>query len=77
MLSSNHSLSLYTNLMTELKPGFHYTSNATTRTQIQSDDKVEQSAFTLIALSSLEIGRCRGRNWLNGNQALIKKTGKA
>ena len=39
-------------------------------TQKQSDNKVEQSSFTLIALLSLKIGRCRGRNWLNGNQAL-------
>ena len=27
--------------------------------------KVEQSFFTLIALFSLKIGRCCGRNWLN------------
>ena len=40
------------------------------RAQKQSDYKVEQSSFTLIALFWLEIGRCRGRNWLNGNQAL-------
>ena len=33
-----------------LKPGFHYTANATTTTQMQSDYKVEQSSFTLIAL---------------------------
>ena len=33
--------------------------------------KTEQPSFTLIALFLLEIGRCRGRNWLNGNQALI------
>ena len=39
----------------------------------QSHYKVEQSTFTLIALFSLEIGRCRGRNWLNGNQALHSK----
>ena len=52
-----------------LKPGFHYTANATTTTQKQSDCKVEQSSFTLIALFSLKVGRCRGRNWLNGNQA--------
>ena len=52
-----------------IKPGFHYTANATTTTQKQSDHKVEQSFFTLIALFSLEIGRCRGRNWPNGNQA--------
>ena len=32
------------------KPGFHYTANATTTTQKQSDYKVEQSSFTLIAL---------------------------
>ena len=31
---------------------------------------VEQSSFPLIALFWLKIGRCRGRNWLNGNQAL-------
>ena len=53
-----------------LKPGFHYTANATTTTQEQSDYKVEQSPFTLIALFWFEIGRCRGRNWPNGNQAL-------
>ena len=50
-----------------LRPGFHYTANATTTTQKQSDYKVEQSSFTLIALFCIEIGRCRGRNWLNGN----------
>ena len=32
------------------KPAFHYTANATTTTQKQSDYKVEQSSFTLIAL---------------------------
>ena len=32
------------------KPGFHYTTNATTTTQKQSDCKVEQSSCTLIAL---------------------------
>ena len=70
MLSSNHNLSLCTKLITVLKPGFHYTANATTTTEKQSDHKVEQSSFTLITLFWLEIGRCRGRNWLNGNQAL-------
>ena len=64
---SHRHLSLYTKLITVLKPGFHYTANATTRTQKQSDYKVEQSSFTLIALLWLEIGRCRSRNWLNGN----------
>ena len=39
-------------------------ANATTMTQKQRDYKVEQSSFTLIALFSLKIGRCRGRNWL-------------
>ena len=52
-----------------IKPGFHYTANAMTTTQTQSDYKVEQSSFTLIALFLLEIGHCRSRNWLNGNQA--------
>ena len=47
-----------------LKPGFHYTTNATTTTQKQSDYKVDKSSFTLIALFWLEIGRCRGRKWL-------------
>ena len=51
-------------------PGFHYTANATTTIEKQSDYKVEQSSF-LIALFSLEIGRCRSRNWLYGNQALL------
>ena len=53
-----------------LKHGFHYTANTTTTTQKQSDYKVEQSSFTLIALFYLKIGGCRGRNWLNENQAL-------
>ena len=51
-----------------IRPGFHYTTNATTKTQKQSDYKVEQSSFTLIALFWLESGRCRGRNWLNGKR---------
>ena len=50
-----------------------YTANATTTTQKQSDYEVEQSSFTLIALFLQEIGRCRGRNWLYGNQALQKQ----
>ena len=33
-----------------IKPGFHHKANATTTTQNQSDYKVEQSSFTLIAL---------------------------
>ena len=33
-----------------VRPGFHYTTNATTTTQKQSDYKVEQSSFTLIAM---------------------------
>ena len=33
-----------------VRPGFHYTTNTTTTTQKQSDYKVEQSSFTLIAL---------------------------
>ena len=54
------------------KPGFQYTANATTTTQKQNDYKVEQPSFTLIALFYLKIGGCRGRNWLNGHQALGK-----
>ena len=41
-----------------------YKANAMTTTQKQSDYKVEQSSFNLIALFWLEIGRCRGRSWL-------------
>ena len=33
-----------------IKSGLHYTANATTTTQKQSDYKDEQSSFTLIAL---------------------------
>ena len=36
--------------LVSIRPGFHYTANATTTTQKQSDYKVEQSSFTLIAL---------------------------
>ena len=43
-----------------------------TTTQKQSDYKVEQSSFTLIALFSLEIGHCHGRNSLNNGEALLK-----
>ena len=55
---------------TMLRPGFHSTANSTTTTQKQSDYKVEQSSFALIVLFWLKISCCRGRNWLNGNQAL-------
>ena len=33
-----------------IKPGFHYTANATTTTQKESDYKVEKSFLTLIVL---------------------------
>ena len=41
-----------------VKPGFHYTANITTKTQKQSDHKIEQSFFTLIPLfdSKMVIG---------------------
>ena len=55
-------------LIASVKSSFHYTSNAMTTTQKQSDYKVEQSSFTLIALFWLEIGNCRGRDWLNENR---------
>ena len=61
---------MITNNYCPVKPGFHYTANARTATQKQSNYKVGQSSFTLIALFWLEIGRCRGRNWFNGSQAL-------
>ena len=41
--------------VTLIKSGFHCTTNATTTTRKQSDYKVEQSSFTLIALFRLEI----------------------
>ena len=51
VLAQNWSLS-WSNLALwkpGLKPGFHHTTNTTTTTQKQSDFKVEQSSFTLIA----------------------------
>ena len=43
-----------------VRPGFHYTANATIITQKQSDYRVELSSFMLIALFLLEFGHCRG-----------------
>ena len=59
-----------------LKPGFHHTANAISHYHDtkQSDYKVEQSSFTLISLFLLEIGSCRGRNWLNGTGRLEEFT---
>ena len=37
-------------IYTIIRPGFHYTTNATTTTQKQSYYRVEQSSFTVIAL---------------------------
>ena len=45
---TSYPIDIYYSLM--LKPGFHYTANATITTQKQSDYKVEQSSFTLIIL---------------------------
>ena len=64
---SNMLTSFVDFLEMRFKPGFLYT----TTTQKQSDYEVEQSSFTLIALFCLKIGRCRGRNWLNGDQVLL------
>ena len=36
-----------------LKPGFHYTSNATTTTQTQSDYKVEQKFVVVVVVIGL------------------------
>ena len=55
-----------------VKPGFHLQQTPRPRHKKQSDYVIEQSSFPLIALFWLRIGRCRGRNWLNGNQALKK-----
>ena len=52
-----------------IKPGFHLQQTPRPRHKKQSDYVVEQSSLPLIALFWLKIGRCRGRNWLNGNQA--------
>ena len=53
-----------------LKPGFHLQQAPRPRHKKQSDYVVEQSSFSQIALFWLKIGRCRGRNWVNGNQNL-------
>ena len=60
--------------MNSLKPGFHLQQTPRPRHKKQSDYVVEQSSFTVIALFYLKIGRCRGRNWLYGNQALVIRT---
>ena len=52
-----------------LKPSFHLQQTPRPRHKKQSDYVLEQSSFPLIALFRLNIGRCLGRNWLNGNQA--------
>ena len=44
---NNHG---FQNKRKSLKPGFHYTANATTTTQKQNDYKAEHSSFTPIAL---------------------------
>ena len=54
-----------------VKPGFHYTANATTTTHKQCDYKVEQSSFTLIALFLLKIGRCRLDNECYASLAVL------
>ena len=53
-----------------LKPGFHLQQTPRPRHKTQSDYVIERSSFALIALFWLEIGRCCGRNWPYGNQAL-------
>ena len=47
--NEKESIILTVSFQLPFKPGFHYTANATTTTQKQSDYKVEQSSFTLIA----------------------------
>ena len=50
------------------KPGFHLRQTPRPRHKKQSDYVLEQSSLPLIALFWLKIGRCRGRNWLNGTR---------
>ena len=52
-----------------LKPGFHLQQTPRPRHKKQSDYLIEQSSLPLIALFLLQIGCCRGRNLLYGNQA--------
>ena len=40
--------------------------------QTEKSIEFEQSSFPLIVLFWLKIGRCRGRDWLYGNQALVR-----
>ena len=51
------------------KPGFHLQQTPRPRHKKQSDYEVEQSSFLVITLFWLKVDRCRGRNWLYGNQA--------
>ena len=68
---NNSLLHQYHNILALcIKPGFHLQQTPRPRHKKQSDYKVEQSSFPLIALFWLKIGRCRGRNWLYGNQDL-------
>ena len=52
--------------------GCHLQQTPRPRHKKQSDCVVEQSSFPLIALFWLKIGRCRGRNWLYGNQDFVR-----
>ena len=55
-----------------IRPGFDLQQSPRPRHKKQKDYVLEQSSFPLIALFWLKLGRCRGRNWLYGNQALLK-----
>ena len=59
----------FSNQSTMLKPGFHLQQTPRPQHSKQSDCVIEQLSFPLIVLYQLKIGRCRGRNWLNGNLA--------
>ena len=54
-----------------MKPGFHLQQTPWPRHKKQSYYVLELSSLPLIALFWLKIGRCRGRNRLYGNQALV------
>ena len=49
-MNQPQNLLLYDHVRLINKPGFHYTANAMTTTEKQSDYKVEQPSFTLMTL---------------------------
>ena len=50
ILKAQGDVKCFQQIKAAVKPGFHYTANATTTKQKQNDYRVEQSSFMLIAL---------------------------